>query len=82
MNTFETKPLNTFNDPFFTIINQKQTYMSLKRRDERIMMVWKYTIQSDAGVIITQNADYAEKKSKLGNIIFCKRENNVYKFNH
>jgi len=55
--------LNTFNGPFFTIINQKQTYMSLKRRDERIMMVWKYTIQSIAGVIITQNADYAEKRA-------------------
>ena len=46
------------------------------------MMVWKYTIQSNAGVIITQNADYAEEKSRLGNIVFCKRENNVYKFNH
>ena len=31
------------------------------------MMVWKYTIQSDAGVIVTRNSDYAEKRSKLGN---------------
>ena len=45
------------------------------------MMVWKYKIQTDAGVIITQNTDYAEKRRKLGNIIFCKRENNIYKFN-
>ena len=46
------------------------------------MIVWKYTIQSDVGPIITKNTEYAEKKSKLGCIIFCKRENNHYKFNH
>jgi len=46
------------------------------------MMVWKYKILSEAGMIITQNLEYAEQKSKLGNIVFCKRENNVYKFNH
>ena len=26
------------------------------------MMVWKYTIQTDAGIIITANTEYAEKK--------------------
>jgi len=45
------------------------------------MIVWKYTILSDAGPIITKNYKYAENKSKLGNIVFCKRENNIYKFN-
>ena len=45
------------------------------------MMVWKYRIQTDAGMIITKNSEYAEKKSRLGNIVFCKRENNIYKFN-
>ena len=46
------------------------------------MIVWRYTILSDAGEIITRNPDYAEKKSKLGYLVFCKRENNVYRFNH
>jgi len=46
------------------------------------MIVWKYTIQSDNGIIITQNPEYAEKRSRLGNIVFCKRENNFYRFNH
>jgi len=45
------------------------------------MIVWKYRIQTDIGYIITKNTDYAEKRSKLGNIVFCKRENNVYKYN-
>lgn len=45
------------------------------------MMVWKYRIQTNVGVIITKNTEFAEKKSKLGNIVFCKRENNIYKFN-
>ena len=45
------------------------------------MMVWKYTIQTSNGVIVTRNSDYAEMKSKLGDIVFCKRESNVYKFN-
>ena len=46
------------------------------------MMVWKYIIKSDAGIIVTRNTDYAEKRSKLGNIVFCKRENNIYRFSH
>jgi len=46
------------------------------------MMVWKYIIRSDAGVIVTQNPYYAEQRSKLGNIVFCKRENNIYKYSH
>ena len=45
------------------------------------MIVWKYTIQSEAGTIITRNPEYAEKRSRLGNIVFCKRETNIYKFN-
>ena len=46
------------------------------------MMMWKYKIISDAGIIVTRNTDYAEKRSKLGNIVFCKRENNIYRFSH
>jgi hypothetical protein len=44
------------------------------------MMMWKYTILSDNGTIITRNPEYAEKRSKLGNIVFCKRETNIYKY--
>ena len=46
------------------------------------MIVWTYTIQGDAGTIVTRNTEYAEKKSRLGYLVFCKRENNVYKYNH
>jgi len=46
------------------------------------MIVWKYIIQTNAGTIITKNTDFAEMKSKLGCRIFCKGENNVYKFPH
>lgn len=46
------------------------------------MMVWKYKIQSSTGLIITQNPEYAEMKSKLGNIVYCKGESNVYRYNH
>ena len=45
------------------------------------MMVWTYKIKTDVGVIITKNVEYAEKKSRLGNIVFCKREKNMYKYN-
>jgi len=45
------------------------------------MFVWKYRIISDAGVITTQNQEFAEKKSRMGNIVFCKRESNIYNFN-
>jgi hypothetical protein len=44
------------------------------------MIVWKYTIYGDAGTIITRDPDFAEMKSRLGNIVFCKRETNVYSF--
>ncbi len=46
------------------------------------MNVWRYTIISDAGPIITRNYEYAERKSRLGYLVFCKREKNIYKFNH
>jgi len=46
------------------------------------MMVWKYTIQTSNGKIITRDPICAEKYRKIGNLIFCKGENNVYKFNH
>ena len=46
------------------------------------MIMWKYTILSDAGIITTRNPDYAEKKSKLGYLVFCKRVSNIYKPNH
>lgn len=45
------------------------------------MIVWKYTILSNAGTITTRNPEYAEKKSKLGYLVFCKRESNIFKFN-
>jgi len=45
------------------------------------MIVWIYTIISNAGLILTSNSEYAEKKSKLGYRVYCKRENNIYKFN-
>lgn len=51
------------------------------KEDERKMFFWKYKIVSDAGVITTQNQDYAEEKSKMGKIVFCKRESNIYRFN-
>jgi len=46
------------------------------------MITWLYIIKNGAGTILTQNYDYAEKKSKLGYFVFCKRENNIYKFSH
>jgi len=46
------------------------------------MFVWRYKILTDVGMIITRNPEYAEEKSKRGCLVFCKRENNVYKFNH
>jgi len=46
------------------------------------MFIWKYRILSKAGIITTQNQDYAEKKSRMGNIVFCKRESNIFNFNH
>lgn len=44
------------------------------------MNVWKFTIQSTNGKIITQNPAYAEKRSKLGDIVYCKRETNLFKY--
>ncbi|MEF8878965.1 MAG: hypothetical protein V5A64_01065 [Candidatus Thermoplasmatota archaeon] len=43
------------------------------------MDVWKYTIIGNNGTIFTSNHDYAEKKSRLGSIVFCKRETNIYR---
>ena len=45
------------------------------------MIVWTYTIYGNNSIIFTKNTNYAEKKSKLGNIVFCKREKNSYRFN-
>ena len=44
------------------------------------MIVWIYKIITDMGPIITKDAAYAEKRSKLGNTVFCKRETNIYRF--
>ena len=44
------------------------------------MTIWKYIIKSNAGIIVTRNHQYAEKKSKLGYLVFCKRENNIYRY--
>lgn len=46
------------------------------------MTIWKYIIKSNAGTIITRNHQYAEQKSKLGYLVFCKRENNIYRYPH
>jgi hypothetical protein len=46
------------------------------------MIVWKYTILSNAGTILTSNSEYAEKKSKLGYRVYCKGENNIFKYYH
>jgi hypothetical protein len=42
---------------------------------------WKYTILTNYGKIITCNFEYAERKSKSGYPIFCKKESNIYKYN-
>ena len=46
------------------------------------MIVWKYRIYGDAGTIITRDPDFAEMKSRLGNIVFCKRESNIFSYNN
>ena len=46
------------------------------------MTIWKYIIKGDAVTIVTKNHRYAEKKSKHGYLVFCKRENNVYRYPH
>ena len=46
------------------------------------MMVWKYRIVGNSGILTTRNTDIAENKSKLGYIVYCKRESNIYKYNH
>lgn len=44
------------------------------------MNIWKYKIIGDAGPIYTCNTFFAETKSKSGNTVFCKRENDFLKF--
>jgi len=46
------------------------------------MIVWKYKILTNAGPIITKNLEFVEKKRRNGCLIFCKSENNIYKYNH
>jgi len=46
------------------------------------MMAWRYKIQGANGTIITSSSEYAEQKSRLGYIVFCKRESNIYRFSH
>ena len=45
------------------------------------MSTWIFIIKYAGGTIITKNQKYADKKRKLGCIVFCKCENNIYKFN-
>ena len=45
------------------------------------MNIWKYRIYTRNGVIITRNLELAEMKSKLGFIVFCKREPNIFPCN-
>lgn len=44
------------------------------------MIVWRYTIQTGNGMIITRDPVYAEKQSRRGYIVFCKRETNLFKY--
>jgi len=46
------------------------------------MMIWCYKILTNNGIILTKDSEYAEKKSKLGNLVFCRRQSNHYKYNH
>jgi len=46
------------------------------------MIIWKYVIKGNAGTITTRNCEYAEQKSKLGYLVFCKRENNIFRYPH
>jgi hypothetical protein len=46
------------------------------------MMTWRYKILGANSTIITSNPEYAEQKSRLGYVVFCKRESNIYRFNH
>lgn len=46
------------------------------------MNIWKYVIKSGSGLIITKNFEIAEEKSKLGYIVFCKRDKNIYRYIH
>ena len=61
--------------PFSSLL----TIMILPLRGKK-MTIWKYIIKSNAGIIVTRNHQYAEKKSKLGYLVFCKRENNIYRY--
>ncbi len=61
--------------PFSSLL----TIMILPLRGKK-MTIWKYIIKSNAGTIITRNHQYAEQKSKLGYLVFCKRENNIYRY--
>jgi len=45
------------------------------------MTIWKYIIKTNNGMILTKDPFYAERHSKNGNIVFCKRETNLFKFN-
>lgn len=44
------------------------------------MYIWKYKIIGNSGSIYTSNTLFAEEKSKLGKLVFCKRETNIRKF--
>jgi hypothetical protein len=46
------------------------------------MIVWKYKIVGKSAIAYTKNCEYAEKKSRLGDIVYCKREKNMYRFAH
>jgi len=46
------------------------------------MNSWIYRIIGKTVVITTKNTDFAEKKSKLGYIIYCKKETKKYRYFH
>ena len=72
------KQENSFNNPSFTNISENGIHTAIQEGLK--LITWKYKIQGDACTIITRNPEYAEQKSKLGYIVFCKRETNIYKF--
>ena len=44
------------------------------------MIVWRYRIVGNSSILTTKNTEIAENKSKLGYIVYCKRESNIYKY--
>ncbi|MFO8078439.1 MAG: hypothetical protein R6U21_07355 [Thermoplasmatota archaeon] len=44
------------------------------------MITWTYRIQAMNGCILTKNAAYAERKSRHGYRVFCKRDSSINRY--